>query len=78
MVLMFSRDRFFMAQETVEGEVVKGPEFEKGTGGFGYDPIFFVPELGRTTAELSEKEKNTISHRGKAGKHIAMFLRDYP
>jgi XTP/dITP diphosphohydrolase len=78
MVLMFSRDRFFLAQETVEGEVVKGPEFEKGTGGFGYDPIFFIPEFDRTAAELSEEEKNAISHRGKAGKIIATFLRDYP
>lgn len=39
---------------------------EKGEGGFGYDPIFYVPELGKTTAELTEAEKNQVSHRGKA------------
>lgn len=39
---------------------------EKGEGGFGYDPIFYVPELGKTTAELTEEEKNRASHRGKA------------
>lgn len=39
---------------------------EKGENGFGYDPIFYVPEFGRTTAELGDLEKNSISHRGKA------------
>lgn len=37
-----------------------------GCGGFGYDPIFYLPEYGRTMAEISEEEKNRISHRGKA------------
>lgn len=48
---------------TIEGVI--GYE-EKGENGFGYDPIFFVPECGCTTAELSLEEKNRISHRGKA------------
>lgn len=39
---------------------------EKGSNGFGYDPIFYIPELDRTTAQLSDDEKNSISHRGKA------------
>lgn len=39
---------------------------EAGQGGFGYDPIFYVPELGKTTAELMEEEKNDVSHRGRA------------
>jgi XTP/dITP diphosphohydrolase len=38
----------------------------KGSGGFGYDPVFYVPELGRTMAELTEEEKNRISHRARA------------
>lgn len=48
---------------TIEGRI--GYE-EKGEGGFGYDPIFQVPELGKSTAELSEEEKNAVSHRGRA------------
>ena len=74
MVLMFSPMRFFVFQETFEGEIVKKADLAKGSGGFGYDPIFFVPALGRTVAELSEQEKNRISHRGKAGRHIAQIL----
>ncbi|MCL2600443.1 MAG: hypothetical protein FWD88_04610, partial [Treponema sp.] len=45
------------------------------TGGFGYDPILFIPGLGRTVAELSDDEKNRISHRGKAGMQIAKVLK---
>ena len=48
---------------TIEGVI--GYE-EKGENGFGYDPIFYLPERGCTTAELSLEEKNRISHRGKA------------
>lgn len=39
---------------------------ERGSHGFGYDPIFYVPEFDKTTAELTEEEKNRVSHRGKA------------
>jgi XTP/dITP diphosphohydrolase len=46
-----------------EGEII--PE-ERGAGGFGYDPIFLFPELGKTMAELSMDEKNRLSHRAKA------------
>ena len=45
------------------GEII--PE-ERGTGGFGYDPIFLLPELGKTMAELSTEEKNRLSHRARA------------
>ena len=48
---------------TIEGRI--GYE-EKGSHGFGYDPIFYVPQFGKTTAELTEEEKNQVSHRGKA------------
>ena len=75
MALLFSPDRFFVAQETLEGEIVRDLNCAKGAGGFGYDPILFIPEFNRTVAELSEAEKNTISHRGKAGKIIAEVLR---
>ncbi len=46
-----------------------------GTQGFGYDPVFFVPELGRTLAELTAEEKNRISHRAKAFRSMADILR---
>ncbi|MFN3595451.1 MAG: RdgB/HAM1 family non-canonical purine NTP pyrophosphatase [Thiobacillaceae bacterium] len=45
------------------GEIIDTP---RGSGGFGYDPYFLVPELNRTGAELSAEEKNAISHRGQA------------
>jgi XTP/dITP diphosphohydrolase len=48
---------------TIEGRI--GYE-ERGEGGFGYDPIFYVPEYGKSTAELSAEEKNEVSHRGNA------------
>lgn len=51
------------ARGVIEGRI--GYE-EKGEGGFGYDPIFLVPEFGKTTAELTEAEKNAVSHRGRA------------
>ncbi len=55
--------RELTTRATVEGRIGYG---EKGQGGFGYDPIFYVPERGKTTAELTEDEKNEVSHRGKA------------
>lgn len=45
-----------------------------GRGGFGYDPVFYVPERGKTAAELTEDEKNSISHRGKALKKLKDWL----
>ncbi len=48
---------------TIEGHIGYEP---KGENGFGYDPIFYLPEYGCTSAELTEKEKNAISHRGRA------------
>lgn len=60
---VFPDGREFTVQETVEGLI----DYEqKGEGGFGYDPIFYVPEFGKTMAEISAEEKNRISHRGKA------------
>jgi XTP/dITP diphosphohydrolase len=51
------------AEGSCEGEII--PE-ERGEGGFGYDPIFFVPEYGKTMSELEMEEKNRISHRARA------------
>ena len=52
-----------VCRATIEGELAKAPA---GENGFGYDPIFYVPQFGKTTAELSMAEKNEISHRAKA------------
>lgn len=57
---------------TIEGRI--GYE-ERGKNGFGYDPIFYVPEYGCTTAELTEEQKNKVSHRGKALRKMAEELR---
>ena len=48
----------------------------RGTGGFGYDPLFLLPELGLRTAELSAEEKNRISHRGKALRRLVALLEE--
>jgi len=74
MVLFFGKDRFYLAQETLEGEIVPSAAEIRGRGGFGYDPIVYLPELGCTVAELPEDEKNRLSHRGKAGRIIAKLL----
>lgn len=47
-----------------------------GNGGFGYDPVFFVPELGKTLAELSSEEKNRVSHRAKAFAQVRDLLQN--
>ena len=50
---------------------------EKGENGFGYDPIFYVPEFGKTTAEMTEEEKNKVSHRGRALEIMKEELKKY-
>ncbi len=84
-----ARFRCVIAVATPEGEVytVEGicpgriADEPRGTGGFGYDPIFFLPELGRTMAELSPEEKNRLSHRARAAHRarpilLRLFSRD--
>lgn len=51
------------AEGTVEGEILMAP---RGSGGFGYDPLFYIPERGCTMAEISLDEKHSLSHRGRA------------
>lgn len=62
-----------VVRETIEGCI--GYE-ESGENGFGYDPIFYVPAYGCTTADLSPEQKNEISHRGKALKKIKELIRE--
>ena len=64
--------RTLTSRGTIEGII--GRE-ERGGGGFGYDPIFFLPEYGCSTAELSMEQKNEISHRGKALREMKEKLR---
>ena len=60
------------AEGRCEGEITTD---ERGEGGFGYDPVFFLPGLGRTMAELRPEHKNSISHRGRAAREIAAQVR---
>lgn len=55
----------------VDGLILRQP---RGTGGFGYDPLFLLPEHGRTTAELQPEEKNAVSHRGRAARKVRDWL----
>jgi len=71
MVLFLNEYRFFTVQETLEGTIVRQG---RGTGGFGYDPLLYLNDRGKTVAELSEDEKNTLSHRAKAAQRIMTLI----
>lgn len=64
--------KFFTCMGECEGIIAKEPT---GENGFGYDPIFFLPEYGKTFAELSTEFKNKISHRGKAFRKAKEILK---
>jgi XTP/dITP diphosphohydrolase len=64
-------EQIFFAQGDCPGEIIP---FERGMNGFGYDPIFFIPEVGMTMAELSMSKKNLLSHRAKAIKAAIPIL----
>lgn len=57
--------------DSVEGLLAEEP---RGTGGFGYDPVFYFGKLGKTYAEISRQEKNEYSHRGRAFRKLLKFL----
>lgn len=71
LVLILSESRFYAVQETCEGELLRAP---RGEGGFGYDPLVYLPELGKSVAELSPAEKNRVSHRGRAAARLAKLI----
>ena len=71
MVFLLDENRFYSVQETCEGHITGAPS---GSGGFGYDPIFFVEKFGKTFAELTSEQKNSISHRGMALFSISRFI----
>ena len=62
-----------IAEGRWHGEVVATP---RGASGFGYDPHFLLPDLGRTAAELAPEEKHAVSHRGKALRRLIALLRE--
>ncbi len=68
----FPDGRKLLSYDTVEGRIAYEA---KGENGFGYDPIFYVPEKGKHMAELSPEEKNAISHRGKALRKMKELLK---
>ena len=61
--LIFSEERFFVAQETWEGAIAETMEGERG---FGYDPLFYLPEIKMHAATILDEQKDRLSHRGKA------------
>jgi XTP/dITP diphosphohydrolase len=64
-----------VVEGVIEGVIADAP---RGKNGFGYDPIFFVPELGKTLAELTPEHKNRISHRARAARAARVLLEDWP
>lgn len=70
-ICFVTKDKTYEAKGVCEGVITRE---ERGENGFGYDPIFYVPELDKTNAEMSGEEKNAISHRGKALRQLAELL----
>ena len=73
LVLITSLDEEIKVEERAYGIIT---EKYSGTDGFGYDPLFFVPEFNMTFAEMTSEQKNSISHRGKALKQLIIKLKD--
>ena len=61
----------------MEGTLIDDIKDSRGQNGFGYDPIFFLPQFSKTVAEISPEQKNEISHRGKACKIIKEILKNF-
>lgn len=73
LVAYISPNRIYTVTEEVKGQIT---EEKAGCGGFGYDPIFFVDEAGKTMAELGDKLKGNFSHRGRAAKALNNLLKN--
>lgn len=71
-VLIIDKDRVIKVQGEAEGYI---KESLSGSGGFGYDPLFFMPEYNKTFGEMGEEEKNKVSHRAKALEKLQEELR---
>ncbi|SHH63460.1 XTP/dITP diphosphohydrolase [Sporobacter termitidis DSM 10068] len=73
-VCVFPNGDVISAEGTCEGTILHA---SRGIGGFGYDPVFFVTEMGKSMAELTPEEKNRVSHRGNALRLFAPKLKEY-
>jgi len=71
LALATDREQMYFTEGECRGEIIP---VERGTNGFGYDPIFLFPELKRTMAELTTEEKNRLSHRAQAAKKMIPIL----
>ena len=67
-------DRELYTQGEIQGVITENP---RGTNGFGYDPVFYIPEVKKTMAELTSAEKNILSHRGQAMRKFRKLLLDF-
>lgn len=74
MVMYCGTDRLYVAQETFEGTLINDIKDQAGEGGFGYDPIVFLPEYNKTVAQITADEKHAISHRGKAVRALQKII----
>lgn len=74
MILITKEGEIIKSVGTVEGIISR---YKRGNNGFGYDPLFIVPEINKTFAELSEVEKNKISHRARALDNLKELLKNY-
>ena len=73
-MVFLNNDTELMANGIVKGQITETP---KGVGGFGYDPVFYIPEQEKTFAEMTIQEKNQISHRGIALRNLKGILHSY-
>ncbi len=73
--LVAPNGKSFTAEGILSGEIAWAP---RGAGGFGYDPLFLIQDLGKTAAELSAAQKNAISHRAKALEKLQKKLKEAP
>jgi XTP/dITP diphosphohydrolase len=72
-ILRHPGGRTWRARGEVRGQIARAPA---GEGGFGYDPVFYVPRLRQTLAQVAVDEKDRISHRGRAARRIRLVLRE--
>lgn len=73
-VFYYDFGRYCVAEGIVRGSIAHSPA---GDTGFGYDPLFIIPELGKTMGELSDDEKNRVSHRALAFRKLKKYIEDY-